>query len=74
MDILTIYCNATNARVNYKKSSLFPLGEWNPATTIAHIPVRFEAHILGINFSPRLDDIIENNWQSTLNKLRGTLH
>ncbi|KAJ4444045.1 hypothetical protein ANN_05834 [Periplaneta americana] len=74
VDILTLYCNATNARVNYKKSALLPLGEWNPAISIAHIPVRFEARILGIIFSPRLDDIIENNWQSTLNKLRGTLH
>ncbi|KAJ4451298.1 hypothetical protein ANN_02759 [Periplaneta americana] len=74
VDILTLYCNATNARVNYKKSALLPLGEWNPEISIAHIPVRFEARILGIIFSPRLDDIIENNWQSTLNKLRGTLH
>ncbi|KAJ4440885.1 hypothetical protein ANN_10732 [Periplaneta americana] len=74
VDILILYCNATNARVNYKKSALLPLGEWNPAISIAHIPVRFEVRILGINFSPRLDDIIENNWQSTLNKLRGTLH
>ena len=71
--IVNLYCQASTAKINYEKSTLMPLGSWPQNITINRIPTKLETKILGMLVCPKVENMIEKNWTTLVNSLRGSL-
>ena len=57
----------TGAQVNFKKSKILPLGNWNGPAYTLNMPIVTSMKILGIHFSANWINMLEKNWTEKVN-------
>lgn len=65
---------ASGANLNYKKSSLLPLGAWQTEFSPSLFTVRDEVRILGIYFKSTLEGMLTRNWEQIVNSVRHVIN
>jgi hypothetical protein len=62
---------ASWARINYKKSKAMAIGTWKTETNVMDIPYYSDVKILGIHFTPTVQQTVHKNWALTTSRIRG---
>ena len=65
------YETASGARINYKKSQAMAIGIWKTETNVMNIPYYSDVKILGIHFTPTVQQTVHKNWAMTTSRIRG---
>jgi len=65
------YETASGARINYAKSQAMAIGNWKTETELLNIPYVSQVKILGIHFTPSIQQTIHKNWAIKTNRIRG---
>ena len=71
--MITLFEQASNAKVNFSKSTLLPLGTWPPDVTLQNIQTNSQIKILGLIIKKKLQDTIDANWTEIVNNVRGVI-
>ena len=65
------YEAASGARINYAKSQAMAINNWNIEMEIMDIPYVSQIKILGIYFTPSINQTINKNWEIATRRTRG---
>jgi hypothetical protein len=69
--VIQTYETASGARINFKKSKATAIGTWKTETNVMNIPYYSDVKILGIHFTPIVQQTVHKNWALTTSRIRG---
>ena len=72
--VIKRYEQASDAKVNYTKSCVLPLGAWPENRTVINIPTLNNFKVLGMEIHRDFETLIQLNWTKTVNNVRNTIY
>ena len=69
--IIRTYETASGARINYEKSKALVISTWRTETDVMNIPYVQDVKILGIHFTPTIQQTVHKNWAIATCRIRG---